>query len=185
VRHKGLDKKRQATTSVEAAFVLPVAFFLCLAIVIGGMGIFNYQEMAQIARETARFASVHGAQYAKNNAAAIQAGTLPSVDKTYLINYAKARAIALNPNQLNVSVNMVVIAPGSSSPNSTETVDWDNTTDSQNRSPYSAWTNNNTNPPSNVQVDNIVIVTVSYVWNPGLLPTSVTLSSTAVMGMSY
>jgi hypothetical protein len=179
------DNQRLGTTSVEAAFVMPVAFFLTLAIVVGGMGIFKYQEMAHIARETARFASVHGAQYAKQNAAAIQAGTLPPVDENYLVDYARARVIALDPNQLNVTVNMVVIPPGSTSPDSAATVDWDNTTDSQNRSPYSAWTNNNTNPPSNVQVDNIVIVQVSCLWNPGLLPMPVTLSSTAVIGMSY
>jgi Flp pilus assembly protein TadG len=183
--HRALDNKRQGATSVEAAFVLPVAFFLVLAIVIGGMGIFKYQEMAHIARETARFASVHGAQYAKQNAAAIQAGTLPNVDKTYLINYAKGLAVALDASQLNVTVNMVVIAPGSTSANSTETVDWDNTTESQNRSPYSAWTNTATTPASNVQVDNVVIVQVSYAWYPGLIAGPITLSSTAVMGMSY
>ena len=183
--HRARNDQRLGTTSVEAAFVMPVAFFLALAIVIGGMGIFKYQEMAHIARETARFASVHGAQYAKQNAAAIQAGTLPSVDENYLINYARSRTIALDASQLNVSVNMVVIAPGSNSPNSTETVDWDNTTESQNRSPYSAWTNTNTDPPSNVQVDNIVIVQVSYDWYPGLLAGPITLTSTAVLGMSY
>src|SRR3974390_1455618 len=97
--HKPPDRKRQAATVVEAAFVLPVALFLVLAIMIGGMGIFMYQEMAHIARETARFASVHGGQYAKQNAAAISAGTLPTVDENYLINYAKGLAISLDTTQ--------------------------------------------------------------------------------------
>jgi Flp pilus assembly protein TadG len=180
------SRNRSAASALEAAIVLPLTFFLVLGIMIGGMGIFRYQEMAHIARETARCASVHGGQYAKQNAAAIKAGTLPSVDENYLVNYAKSLAVSLDPSQLNVAVTMTVITPGAASASSTETVDWDNTTENQNRSPYSAWINNNTNPPSHVQADNIVIVKVSYSWSPGLyLVGPINLSSTAVMAMSY
>jgi hypothetical protein len=183
--HRAPDRKRQAAAAVEAAFVLPVALFLVLAIIIGGMGIFKYQEMAHIARETARFASVHGGQYAQQNATAISAGTLPAVDENYLINYAKDMAISLDPSQMNVTVKMVTIRPGATSPRSTQTVDWDDTVNNQNRSPYSAWIWQRNNRAINVQVDNIVIVQVSYSWYPGLLPGPITLGSTAVMGMSY
>jgi hypothetical protein len=165
--------------------VLPVTFFLIFGLVIGAIGVFRYQETAHIARETARFASVHGGQYAKVQAAAIAAGTFPSVDKNYLIQVAKANAAGLDTSMLQVTVTMTVIPPGATSP-TTESVDWDNITENQNRSPYSAWTNETPTPPQNVQLENVVTVTVSYQWTPQLyLVGPITLSSTAVMPMSY
>jgi hypothetical protein len=184
--HRPAHTQRRAATAVEAAIVLPITFFLVLGILIGGMGVFTYQEMAHLARETARFASVHGGQYAKQNAAAISAGTLPSVDKAYLINFAKGKAAGLDPSQLQITVTITTLAPGAESASSTETVDWDNTTENQNRSPYSAWTNSNTTPPSNVQLENVVTVQITYPWSPGLLGIgTINLTSKSVMPMSY
>ena len=179
--------KRRAATVVEAAIILPVAFVLLLGLVIGGFGVFRYCEVAHLARETARFASVHGYQYAKNNAAAIQAGTLPTVDKNYLVtNVTQAGAIGLDGSQLQVTVSMTVLTPGATSASTTETVDWDTTSQNGNRSPYSVWTDNSTTPASNVEVDNMVIVTVTYPWIPELyLVGPINLTSTATMPMSY
>jgi len=56
-------RRRQAVASVEAAIVFPVIIFLILAIVIGSMGIFRYQEVCFLTREGARYASVHGTDY--------------------------------------------------------------------------------------------------------------------------
>jgi hypothetical protein len=36
---------------------------LLIALVVGGMGIFRFQELASVAREASRWASVHGYQY--------------------------------------------------------------------------------------------------------------------------
>ena len=181
------NTKRGAATIVEGAIILPVAFFLLLGLVIGGFGVFRYCEVAHIARETARFASVHGSQYAKTNAAAIQGGTLPSVDENYLVtNVARANAIGLDGSQLQVTVSMMVVEPGATTATDIETVDWDNTTENGNRSPYSVWTDNSTTPASNVEVDNMVIVTVTYPWIPELyLVGPINLSSTATVPMSY
>ena len=55
---------RRGTTSVEFAVTCPIVFFLVLATVTGGIGVFRYQQMASLAREGARWASVHGGQYA-------------------------------------------------------------------------------------------------------------------------
>jgi Flp pilus assembly protein TadG len=179
------DSRGAAT--VEAAIVLPIAFFLVLGLIIGGLGIFRYFEVAHLARETARFAAVHGGQYAKNNQSAIAANTLPTVDKNYLVtNIAKAGAIGLDGSQLQVTVSMTVLRPATASSTDTETVDWDNTTENQDRSPYSVWTDNSQTPPTNVEVDNVVIVTVTYPWIPELyLLGPINLSSTATMPMSY
>jgi Flp pilus assembly protein TadG len=184
--HSPRKRKREAATAVEAAVVLPIAIFLVLATMVGGMGVSEYQQMAHIARETARFASVHGGQYAKQNAAAIAAGTLPKVDKQYLIDYARSKASGLNKGKLEVKVTMTVLTPGATSASSTETVDWDTTTTNQNRSPYSAWINNSTTPASNVEVCNVVTVQVSYLWTPGLFGVGPKkLTSTVVTGMSF
>jgi hypothetical protein len=183
--HKLKRPPRRGASTVEAAVVAPFTLFLVFAILIGAMGIFKYQEVAFIARETARFASVHGAQYARTNAAAIAAGTLPTVDRDYLISYAKSKGVGMDPNSLQVTVQMTVLSLAATDPSNTTTVDWDDTVNNQNRSPYSAWTDNTQTPPKNVQVDNVVIVTVTYTWSPGLFLPPVTLTSTSVMPVSY
>jgi len=178
--------RRRATTTLEAAVIVPVMFLLLLAIMVGAMGVFKYHAVNHAARETARFAAVHAAQYAKKNAAAIAAGTLPTVDANYLVNYAKSQGFTLDPDKMDVKVQMMVVSPGATSPDTVITVDWDDIANNQNRSPYSVWTNNATVPPSNVQVDNVVIVQITYRFSPGLFFTgSYNLTSTAVMPMSY
>jgi len=57
-RHRG------GTTTVELAITCPIAFFLIFATIVGGMGVFRYQQVAALAREGARWASVHGSEYA-------------------------------------------------------------------------------------------------------------------------
>ncbi len=50
---------------MEFAFACPIAFFLLFATIVGAMGVFRYQQVASLAREGARWASVHGGQYAR------------------------------------------------------------------------------------------------------------------------
>jgi Flp pilus assembly protein TadG len=63
---------RSGTTAVESALVYPVTFLLLMGLLIMGLGVFRYQEMSALARRAARYASVHGKQYARDtgNAAA-------------------------------------------------------------------------------------------------------------------
>ena len=186
MRHSSRIEKRRAASVIEAVVVLPITLALVLGILIGGIGIARYQQVAYVARETARFASVHGGRYAKQNAAAIAAGTLPSVDAAYLVNFAKTKTGGLDTSSLKVAVSMTVVQPAATSATATETVDWDNTTENQNRSPYSAWTNNSTSPATSVQVCNVVIVRVTYTWSPGLFGVgSMDLTHTAFAGMSF
>jgi hypothetical protein len=56
-------RKRNGAYVVEAAFVYPITFFLILAMVIGSMGIFRFQECSFLARLGARYGSVHGDNY--------------------------------------------------------------------------------------------------------------------------
>jgi hypothetical protein len=50
---------------VESAFVYPVVFLLLLGMLVGAAGIFRYSQLSSLSREAARYASVHGGQYAK------------------------------------------------------------------------------------------------------------------------
>jgi len=59
------NPSRRGASAVEAAIVYPVALFFVLGLVVGAMGVFRYQETAALAREAARYASVHGASYAQ------------------------------------------------------------------------------------------------------------------------
>jgi TadE-like protein len=166
---------RRAGVVVEAALVLPIAFLLILGVLIGGMGVFRYQEVAHLARLTARCAAVHGGQFAKDNAAAIAAGTLPNVNNDYLTqNIAAANAVLLNSSQLSVSATITTHSGA---------YDWDDTTDNNNRMPYSTYIDSNKNINN---VTNTVQVTVSYQWMPEwFLAGPITLTSTAVVPMSY
>jgi Flp pilus assembly protein TadG len=170
-----VPRRRQAATLLESALVLPVTFLLLLGLLVGGMGVFRYQEVAHVARLTARYAAVHGGQYAVDNAAAIQAGTLPNVNESYLSqNIAATNAVALDPHRLSVSVTMTTLS-GS--------YDWNDTTDTNNRLPYSTYTDSNGNTN---YVTNTVQVTVSYQWMPEwFLAGPITMTSTSVVPMSY
>ena len=114
---------------LSRGWLRPLCSLSLFAVLVGGMGVFRYQEMAHLARLTARYASVHGGQYAKDNAAGIQAGTLPNVNENYLVqNIADANAVAMDTTKLSVSVSITTY---------NGTFDWDDTTDNNNRSTYS------------------------------------------------
>ena len=55
---------RRGVQVVEAAIVLPVVMMLILGTCSTAMGVYYYQLVATLAREGARYASVHGEQYA-------------------------------------------------------------------------------------------------------------------------
>ena len=61
------SQRRTGASVVEGAFVYPITFLLLLAIMVGGLGIFRFQEVAHLAREAARYASTHGGQYQAEN----------------------------------------------------------------------------------------------------------------------
>ena len=65
-------QSRLAATTVEFAVAASATFLILLGLIIGGLGIFRYLQVARVARDASRWASVHGTQYAldtKNPAA--------------------------------------------------------------------------------------------------------------------
>jgi Flp pilus assembly protein TadG len=172
--YQPLQPRRRGATVFECAIVYPVTFFLILGLVIGGMGIFRYQQVAHLAHEAARFASVHGGNYTQDNAAAIAAGTKPKVNEAYLTNTLVAGgSVDLDPTRLAVQVNIST---------TNGTFDWDNTTATYNRWPYSTVIQSGAVVP----VQNTVSVTVTYTWMPEMyLIGPINLKSTAVAPMTY
>src|SRR5215210_1335030 len=90
--------RRSAATAVEMAFIAPVFVFLLFALIIGGLGIFRYNQIAHLARQGARYASVRGLDYHNENNK--PAATQDSVRKEAILPNANA----LDPNSLTVSV---------------------------------------------------------------------------------
>jgi hypothetical protein len=76
----------------------PVAFFFLLALFTGAMGIFRYQELASIAREASRWASVHGAQYRQDT------GNPAATAQDVYNNVIAPNAVCLDLSQLSYSV---------------------------------------------------------------------------------
>ena len=97
LRNSGHPSRRGATM-VESALVMSVTFMLLIGVLAIGFGVFRYQQVAALAREGARYASVHGGEYA--------AGTgQPAATPADVYNQAiLPQAIGLDPNQLTYSV---------------------------------------------------------------------------------
>ena len=55
---------RRGAAALEAAVVYPVAMLLLIGTVVLGIAVFRYEQLQALAREGARYASVHGPTYA-------------------------------------------------------------------------------------------------------------------------
>jgi Flp pilus assembly protein TadG len=87
-RKHGLDHRRGMTT-LECAVVYPVTILLLMGTVIVGLGIFRYQQLQSLAREGARYASVHGPLYASENGQ-------PMASTSTVLTYVQGLAVALD-----------------------------------------------------------------------------------------
>lgn len=156
-------KSRSGATIVEFAVVASVTFFLLLALIVGGLGIFRYQEVAHLAREGARFACTHGGSY---NADGYATSTgVPAISSSATMRtYIVPKLILLDASKVTV------------------TASWSKTTNY----PTYMDTDPTLVPPGQKTIRNYVSVTVSYQWTPEIFPLgTITLSSTSVMPMSY
>ena len=98
-------RRRPGSTIIESAFVYPVLFMLIVGLLVGAGGSFRYSQLASLAREGARYASVHGTQYAQemnvtaptpdqifNNVIAPMAAGLDTTQMSYSITYNAANS---------------------------------------------------------------------------------------------
>ncbi len=159
VRHR---HRRAGALAVEGAIVYPVVFVLFFALIVGGIGVFRYQQVALLAREGARWAAVHGSDWQadQNQSACTQDQILQQA--------VLPRAASMAPSAVTIRVEFVNRAAGTVS-------EWDKVA----HPPTSLDNVNNT-------VTNRVRVTVTYEWVPGaLLVGPLYLSSISELSMSY
>lgn len=134
MRYTRCCHRRQGAALVESAFVLPVVILMILSLVFGGLMVFCYQDMANLAREGARWASVHGAQWA----AAENDGKATTAADVYT-NAIEPRTSGLDLTKLSY------------------TVEWSNP------GQWAVIADPNSNPPGQ-PLGTTVTVTVNYDW---------------------
>ena len=92
------DRHHRGVVMAEAAIVLPTLFMFLIGTITIGMGIFRYQQVAALAREGARYASVHGGQYAQDT------GNAAATSATIKSNAILPMAVGLDTAHLSSSV---------------------------------------------------------------------------------
>jgi Flp pilus assembly protein TadG len=92
------NQTRRGAVVLESAIIYPVTFLLIFGLIIGGLGVFRYQEVASLAREGSRYASVRGAMYERVT------GKPPATAADVYNNVILPKAVALDPKQLSYSV---------------------------------------------------------------------------------
>ena len=90
--------RRSAATAVEMAVVAPVFIFLIYALVIGGLGIFRYNQVAHLARQAARYAAVRGADYHQ------ETGKPAATQDSVMQECVAPNSAALDPRYLGCTV---------------------------------------------------------------------------------
>jgi Flp pilus assembly protein TadG len=83
---------------VEFTVVLSIVWMLILGIAVFGLGVYRYQQVSLLAREGARWASVHGTQYAKTT------GQSAATAADVYTNAISPRLVAIDPSHLSYSV---------------------------------------------------------------------------------
>jgi Flp pilus assembly protein TadG len=103
-------RRRRGVAATESVVVIPVLLFLILATLVGGYGVFRYQQIALLAREGARYASVHGGQYQSEtgNPAATPQDVYNNAILPYAVNLDLSQltySVTWNANNMPYSVN--------------------------------------------------------------------------------
>lgn len=94
-------QKRRGIAAVESAIVLPILLTVLLGLVVGAFTVFIYQQTAALAREGARYAAVHGANYAAS------VSQPPTPDAEIYNNAISNHMVAMDPTNLTYSVTWV------------------------------------------------------------------------------
>lgn len=63
--HRRPLRNRKGATLVEMAIVLPPLMLMGIGLCVAELGVFRYHQVASLAHESARWASVHGKNYAR------------------------------------------------------------------------------------------------------------------------
>jgi Flp pilus assembly protein TadG len=153
---------RRGALTVEAAIVYPLMLILIFMLIIGGMGVSRYQQVACQAREAARWAAVRGSDWHK------ETGQAWATKNDILQQAVLPLAAGMNTTNLTIQVQWMNEVTGS-------VTDWD----TAKKHPVSVnWEGQG--------ISNRVRVTVTYQWTPELfLVPAIKLQSTCEIPMDY
>jgi Flp pilus assembly protein TadG len=90
--------RRRGAAAVETAIVYSVVLLLTIGVIIVALGMHDYHQVAALAREGARWASVHGGQYKQ------ETGNALATPATVYSNAIEPLAAGLDRSQLTYSV---------------------------------------------------------------------------------
>jgi Flp pilus assembly protein TadG len=153
---------RSGAALVETALVLPLLFLFIFGLIIGGVGMNYFQTVSNLAREAARYASVHGTGYQSDPPG------YSAVTKANIYSAAIApKLVGLDPSNLTYAIYYT----GASGQ-----TDWDSALHQP------QYVNSTTGGTPKTAV---VSVTVTYQWSALLYFGKINLSSTAEMPMSH
>ena len=152
--------RRAGAHAVEAALVLPVLLFCLLALIVGGLAVFHYQQATFLAEEAARWACVRGEDYQRDT-------NQPSPTEQQILQEAVLpRAVGVDPSRLSLQVQWIDQAAHAAQ-------DW-------NAAPKHV----RSITPQGTYVTNTVQVSVTYTWSPGAFAGPFTVTSTCSLPMS-
>ena len=120
IARKRRGQGRRGVSAVEAAVVYPITILLLLGTVVLGLGVFRFQQLQCLAREGARYASVHGPQYAADS------GNAYATNQTVLAQI-ETLAVGLETNNLSCAVTWNPNPPTTTTPSTVSvqlTYDW-------------------------------------------------------------
>ncbi|WP_020474685.1 TadE/TadG family type IV pilus assembly protein [Zavarzinella formosa] len=152
---------RTAAITVEGAIVIPVFLLLLLVIVVGGTGIFQYEQVACQSREAARWASVRGGDYQRETSLAS-----PTANDI-LQQVVLPLAANMDPSHLTLTVEWVNGATGAAT-------SWDSSSKAVKSTTVSG-----------DYVTNKVRVTVQCLWTPAVMFGPLTFKSVCEFPMSF
>jgi Flp pilus assembly protein TadG len=116
---------RSGGSLLELALTGSFTFLLLLGLLVGGLGVFRYQQVARLARDATRYASVHGTLYAQttgntaasstdvyNNAIVPNAQGLTLSKLTYSVSWSTSNSpyhtATVSGSQVNVANTVTV-----------------------------------------------------------------------------
>jgi Flp pilus assembly protein TadG len=114
------DQRRGGATVVECAIIYPAAMLLVMGLIVGGLGIFRYQQMAHLAREGARYAAVRGGHYQSETG---QTSPNQQAIRDYIVSQSSALDASASALTVEVYLNVTSV-DGSGNPVVTP-VAWD------------------------------------------------------------
>lgn len=154
-------RARAGAVAVEAAVVYSVLLFLILGLIVGGMGVFRYQQVACHAREAARYASTRGSDWQKET-------NQDSPTQDQVLKDAVVPLLAgMDATKVTMQIDWIEQTTGM-------VVPWDKA------AKYPRSLNG-----ANEYVTNSVRVTITYQWSPDLIFGTLYLTSTCELPMTF